>query len=96
MCAVLKTLHSVKCILNEEECRSVGKAGLLWDDELAVVLAAKPPSVVQETVSVLEKDKKEFWYDYTTERIQSKLCCRSHLPSTPSFLICTCSFYFHQ
>ena len=47
VCAVLKTLHTVKHILNEEECRSVGKARNWWDDELAVVIAVNPPGVVQ-------------------------------------------------
>ena len=70
MCAVLKTLHCVKHILNEEECRSVGKAGDLWDDELPVVIAVKPPGAVQETLGVLEEYKGE----YCAEGIKSKLC----------------------
>ena len=52
MCAVLESLHLDKHILNEEECRSVGKAGVWWNDELAVVIAVKPPGVVQETLCV--------------------------------------------
>ena len=43
VCAVLKTLHTVKCILNEEKCRSVGKASYWWWDALAVVIIVKPP-----------------------------------------------------
>ena len=50
VCAVLKTLHSMKHALNEEECRSVGKARGWWWDELAVVIAAKPPGAVQKTL----------------------------------------------
>ena len=73
MCAVLKTLHSVKHILNEEECRSVGKAGVWWD-ELAGVIATKPPGAVQETLGVLEEYKRKYWYDFTAKRIKSKLC----------------------
>ena len=73
VCAVLKALHSVKHILNEEECRSVGMAGAWWQEELAVVIATQPPSAVQETLGVLEEYKRERWYDITAERIQSKL-----------------------
>ena len=72
--AVLKTLHSVKSILNEEQCRSVGEAGYFWDDELAVILATKPPDVVQEALDVLEKYKGQRWYHRTAKGIQSKLC----------------------
>ena len=73
MCAVLKTLHTVKHILNEEECRSVGRAGG-WQDELAVVIAVQPPGAVQETLGVLEEYKEESWYDITAEGIKRKLC----------------------
>ena len=73
MCAVLRTLHSVKHILNEEECRSVGKAGQWWD-ELAVAIVTKPPGAVQETLGVLEKYKRVSWYDSAAKGIKSKLC----------------------
>ena len=72
MCAVLKTLHTVKHILNEEECRSVGKAGDWWRHELAVVIAVK--GAVQETLGVLEEFKGGLWYDTTAKGIKSKLC----------------------
>ena len=71
VCAVLKTLHSVKSILDEEECRSVGEAVLWWRDELAVVLATKPPDVVQESLGVLKGYKKQWSYSIAAERIQS-------------------------
>ena len=74
VCAVLNTLHSVKHILNEEECRSVGQAGSGWRDELAVVIAVKPPDAVQETLGVLEEYKREYWYDSAANGIKSKLC----------------------
>ena len=74
VCAVLKTLHYVKHILNEEECRSVGKAWFWWEDELAVVIAVKPPGAVQETLGVLEEYKREYWYDRAANGIKSKLC----------------------
>ena len=75
------TLHSVKHILNEEECRSVGKARYWWDDELPVVIAVKQPGAVQETLGVLKKYKKE----YCAKGIKSKLClnislCRHNSP----------------
>ena len=73
VCAVLKTLHTVKHILNEEECRSVGKARGWWD-ELAVVIAVKPPGTVQETLGVLEEFKRTIWYDSAAAGIKSKLC----------------------
>ena len=84
VCAVLKTLHSIKHILNEEECRSVGKAGIWWD-KLAVVIAVKPPGAVQETLSVLEEYKGDWWYGRTAKGIRSKLCldislCRHSSP----------------
>ena len=69
VCAVLKTLHAVKHILNEEECRSVGKAGVYWYDELAVVIVVK--GAVQETLGVLEE---YYWYDEAAKGIKSKLC----------------------
>ena len=74
VCAVLKTLHSVKHILNEEECRSVGKARLWWDDDLAFVIATKPPGSVQKTLDVLEEYKRDGWCDRATKGIKSKLC----------------------
>ena len=74
VCADLKTLHMVKDSLNEEECRSVGKAGLWWRDELAVTIAVKPPSVVQETLGVLEVDMRGFWANVIVKGIKSKLC----------------------
>ena len=74
VCAVLKTLHSVKNILNEEECRSVGRARHWWRDELAVVIAMKPPDAVQETLGVLE-EYMGGWECYTAAKgIKSKLC----------------------
>ena len=72
MCAVLKTLHCVKHILNEEECRSVGKAGVYWYDELAVVIVVK--GAVQETLGVLEENKRDLWLDRADKTIKSKLC----------------------
>ena len=72
VCAVLKTLHTVKHILNEDECRSVGKA-LGWRDELAVVIAVKPPDAVQETLGVLEECNGDWLYDITAKGIKSKL-----------------------
>ena len=82
---MLKTLHFVKHILNEEECRSVGKAGVWWDDELAVVIAVKPPGAVQESLGVLEECKEKWWYDSAAKGIKSKLClgislCRHTCP----------------
>ena len=69
LCAVLKTLHSVKHILNEEECRSVGETEDWWN-ELGVVIAVKPPDAVQETLGVLE----EYEFDRAAKKIKSKLC----------------------
>ena len=82
MCAVLKTLHYDKHILNEEECRSVGKARY-WCDELVVVIVVK--GAVQETLAVLEEYKGDRWYNITAKRIKSKLClgislCRHTFP----------------
>ena len=74
MSAVLESLHLDKHILNEEECRSVGKARDWWADELAVVIAVKPPGVVQETLGVLEKYKGHWWYDRVAKGIKRKLC----------------------
>ena len=82
VCAVLKTLHFVKSILNEEQCRSVGEAGYFWDDELAVALAAKPPDVVHETLGVLKEILGQWWYSIAAKKITSKLCCISHFVQT--------------
>ena len=71
VCAVLRILHSNKHILNEEECRSVGKAGIWWQDELAVVIVVK--GAVQETLGVLEECKEDWWYDRAAKGIKSKL-----------------------
>ena len=67
VCVVLRTLHCVKHIIDEEECRSVGKVEDWWD-ELPVVVVVK--GAVQETLSVLE----EYKYDRTAEGIKRKLC----------------------
>ena len=72
LCAVLKTLHFVKHILNEEECRSVGKAGVWWDDELTVVIVVK--GAVQETLGVLKEYKGRIPYDRAAWGIKSKQC----------------------
>ena len=72
VCAVLKTLHYDKLILNEEECRSVGKVKQWWDDELAVVIVVK--GAVQETLGVLEEYKGHWGCGRAAERIKSKLC----------------------
>ena len=74
LCVALKTLHSDKHILNEEECSSIGKAGSWWWHELAVVIAMKPPGAVQQTLGVLEEYKREYWYDITAGEIKGKLC----------------------
>ena len=84
VCVVLKTLHSIKHILNEEECRSVGKARS-WSNELAIVIATKPIGAVQDILVVLEKYKGDWWYDRTAKGIKSKLClgislCRHTCP----------------
>ena len=71
---MLKTLHSVKYILNEEECRSVGEGGPWWGDELAVVMAVKPPGAVQETLDVLWESKEVALSVNTAKRVKSKLC----------------------
>ena len=73
MCAVLESLHLDKHILNEEECRSVGKARVWWDAELAVVIAVKPPGVVQETLGVFQ-EYEGGEYDSAAKGIKSKLC----------------------
>ena len=95
VCAVLKYLHSVRHILNEEECRSVGKATDWWN-ELVVVIAVKPTGSVQEFLGVLEKYKRKYWYDRAAKGIKSKLClgislCRHtspHFRSCPPFTDC--------
>ena len=69
VCADLNTLHAVKNILNEEECRRVGKAGLWWDDELAVIIVVKQPGVVQETLGVLKGGVSS-----AAKPVKSKLC----------------------
>ena len=74
VCAVLKTLHTVKHILNEEECRSVGKVGHWWWNELAAVIATKPPGAVLESLGVLEEYKRGLWYGTAAKGIKSKLC----------------------
>ena len=73
VCAVLNTLYSVKHILNEEECRSVGKTADWWN-ELVVVIAVKPTGSIQEILGVLEEYKRKYWYDGAAEGIKSKLC----------------------
>ena len=73
VCAVLKTLHSVKHILNEEECRSVGKAMDWWAAELAVVIVVKPPGALQESLGALKEYKGDWWFDRTAKKIGSKI-----------------------
>ena len=73
VCTGLRTLHIVKHILSEEECRRVGEAGLWWN-ELAVVIAVKPLSVVQDTLDVLEEHKGEVLAVIAAQGIESKFC----------------------
>ena len=97
VCAVLKTLHLVERILNEEECTSIGKSGVWWRDVLAIVLAVKSPGAVQETLGILKEYKGKWWCRTVTKRIKSKLCSACHpVNLTPSFSICTsCSYFQH-
>ena len=76
---MLKILHSEKHIFTDEECRSAGKAGLWWDDPLAVAIVAKPPGAVQETLNVLEEYKGDYWCDVLADRIRRKFCSTCHL-----------------
>ena len=85
VCAVLKTLHSGTHILTENECRSVGKGGTWWGDELAVVIATKPPGAVQKTLGVLEESKGAQLYDLAAKRIKCKLCSRVCKQTSPHF-----------
>ena len=62
----------VKHVLNEEECRSIGNAGGWWKDELAVTIAVKPHSVVQETLGMLLGNMGEF--SGNAKGIKSKHC----------------------
>ena len=82
---MLRTLHSNKHILNEEECRSVGKAGVWWHHELPVVIVVK--GAVQETLGVLEQHKRASLYDRAANLIKSKLCLGINLcrHSSPHF-----------
>ena len=77
VCAVLRTLHCVKHILNEEECKSVGKAAVWWDDELVVVIVVK--GAVQETLGALEEYKGDGWYGRAAKGIKSKLFFRHQI-----------------
>ena len=88
---MLRILHSVKHILNEEECRSAGEALDYCDNELPVVIAVK--GAVQETLGVLEEYKGDWWCDRAAERIKSKLClgislCRHTSPHSTPFTDC--------
>lgn len=99
VCAVLKTIHSVKHILSEEECRSVGNGRFWWVD-LATVIVVKAPSMVQETLNVLKEYKGDIWYGLTTERIKSKLKLKCTLGkgnfNTKLPYIFTCSSDFNS
>ena len=96
---MLKTLHSVKHIVNEEECGSVGNARIWWVD-LAAAIAVKAPSMVQESLSVLKEYKGDIWYGLTTERIESKLkleCTLGRVDfNTRLPYIFTCPSYFNS
>ena len=59
----------VERIINEEECRSVGEAGHWWDDELAIAIAVKLPSMVQKILEVWKGV-----YILTVNPIKSELC----------------------
>lgn len=72
VCAVLKTIHSVKHIINDEECRGIAKDRLWWQG-FALAFVAKPPGVVQEILGMLEKHHGMVWYADTTNGIKSKL-----------------------
>ena len=70
VCAGLRTPHLGKHILNEEECRSVRETKF-WYDKLAIAIAVKPFSVVQETLDVLGEDVSCY---LTAKPIENKLC----------------------
>ena len=72
VCAVLKTLHVIKDLITEEECRRVGKAGGWWYVELALTIALKPPGAVKLVMDVLDEYKEEWWYRLTANRIKGE------------------------
>ena len=72
VCAVLKTLHVKKDIITEEECRRVVEAEFWWFDELACIIAVKPPDVVKLVIDVLEEYKEEWWYSRTANMIKGE------------------------
>lgn len=77
--AVLKALHLEKMILTEEECRGVGEDGKVWNEELALAVALKPPDVMQNTLNVLnEYNNGEQWYSIATESIKGLPCLPTH------------------
>ena len=82
VCAVLKILHLDKHILNEEDCTSIGKAGVWWYNDIAVVLAVKPPGVLQKTLGVFDEYKGQWWCEIAVKGIKSKLSSRTHHLST--------------
>ena len=62
MCAVLKTLHSERHFITEEEYRRVGEVELWQFDKLALIIGVKAPGVLQQALDALEGYTKDVWY----------------------------------
>ena len=73
MFAVLKTLHSEKHFITEEECRRVGEVEFRQFDELALIIAVKAPGVLQQALDALEEYVKEVWYWKAAKPIRGML-----------------------
>ena len=76
--------------------RSVGKAGLWWDDELAVTIAVKPPSVVQETLGMMEEHKGEFWEVLASKPIKSNGWVLARGWQARLKGLCVCGFHMYR
>ena len=61
---MLKALHTDKGILTGKECADCGSKVWDWYKLTAIVVATKPPDVVQQTLDVVRK-QPAFEYDLT-------------------------------
>ena len=65
---MLKALHTNKGILTTKECRECASERSHWWKLTAIVVATKPPDVVQQTLDVV-REQPAIKYDFNLEEL---------------------------
>ena len=70
---MLKTLHIDKHILSATECAECAGQVRDWYDRVAIVVAAKPPDVVQQCLDLVRDQSETTGHSYRLEQLADRL-----------------------